>query len=190
MIYFELFYVFFTTGLFTFGGGYAMLPMIQQAVTERGWLSVERILDFVAVSESTPGPFAVNLATYIGNEKAGILGACVAVTAVVLPSLIIISVISGFYKKFKDNKYVAGAMTGLRPAVIGLIGAAAVTIGKNVFFPNGVSASAVLTAGFALSAVITALMLFLLLKKIHPIIIIAISAVIGIVAGYAGLVQL
>ena len=104
MIYLELFYVFFTTGLFTFGGGYAMLPMIQQAVVDRGWMPLEKILDFVAVSESTPGPFAVNLGTYIGSEKGGIPGAAVAVAAVVLPSLVIISIISGFYKKFKDNK--------------------------------------------------------------------------------------
>ena len=189
MIYLELFYVFFTAGLFTFGGGYAMLPMIQQAVVDRGWLPLERILDFVAVSESTPGPFVVNLGTYIGNEKGGILGAAVAVAAVVLPSLVIISIISGFYKKFKDNRYVAGTMTGLRPAVIGLIGSAAVTIGKNVFFPEGVSLSGMLTLPFALSLGIAALMLFLLLKKLHPIIIIGISAVIGVIAGYAGLIQ-
>ena len=189
MIYLELFYVFFTTGLFTFGGGYAMLPMIQQAVTDKGWIPLERILDFVAVSESTPGPFAVNLATYIGSEKGGIIGAAVAVIAVVLPSFVIISLISGFYKKFKDNKYVSGVMTGLRPAVIGLIGAAAVTIGGNVFFPNGVSLSAMLTLSFAVSLAVTAVMLVLLLKKLHPIIIICISAVLGIIAGYSGLIQ-
>ena len=189
MIYLELFYVFFTTGLFTFGGGYAMLPMIQQAVTDRGWLSVDRILDFVAVSESTPGPFVVNLATYIGSEKAGVPGAAVAVIAVVLPSLIIISLISGFYKKYRENKIVAGVMTGLRPAVIGLIGSACVTIGVSVFFPNGFSFAAMITPAFLLAAAITAAMLVLLLKKTHPIIIIGISAVIGVIAGYCGLIQ-
>ena len=189
MILLELFYVFFTTGLFTFGGGYAMLPMIQQAVSARGWMPEERLLDFVAVSESTPGPFVVNLATYIGAEKAGILGSAVAVFAVVLPSLIIISLISGFYKKYKDNKTVAGVMTGLRPATVGLIGAAVVRIAGNVFFPEGFALSVIPTVPFIFSAAVAAGMLVLLIKKVHPIIIIGISAALGVIAGLCGVIQ-
>ncbi|MBQ7500849.1 MAG: chromate transporter [Clostridia bacterium] len=189
MILFELFYVFFTTGLFTFGGGYAMLPMIQQAVSARGWMPEEQLLNFVAVSESTPGPFVVNLATYIGAEKAGVVGSAVAVFAVVLPSLIIISIISSFYKKYKDNKTVAGIMTGLRPATVGLIGAAVIRIAGNVFFPGGFALAAIPTAPFIFSTAVAAAMIYLLMKKVHPIIIIGISAVLGIAAGYCGLIQ-
>ena len=135
-IYLKLFLTFMKIGALTFGGGYAMLPLIQQEVLENGWLTEEQILNFIAVSESTPGPFAINIATYIGTETGGFLGAVSATAGVVLPSFIIILIVAGFFSAFRKNKIVSGAMTGLKPAVIGLIAAAVLTIGKSVFFPS------------------------------------------------------
>ena len=97
---------FFKIGLFTFGGGYAMLPLITEEVLKNNWLTPEQIVDFVAVSESTPGPFAINIATYVGMETVGFLGAICATVGVVLPSFIVILAIAGFYEKFKTNRIV------------------------------------------------------------------------------------
>ncbi len=188
MIYFELFYTFFMIGAFTFGGGYAMLPLIQEQVGLR-WgavISQQSMIDFVAVSESTPGPFAVNMATYIGSEMGGILGAVCATLGVVLPSFIIILAVAKFYEKFKENRIVQGCMTGLKPAVVGLICNAIVNVLLTVFFSAGSSASVFLSAEFYVSAGIFALMAVLAFKKVHPIVIICLSAVLGIGAGYLG----
>lgn len=137
MIFIELFFTFFKIGLFTVGGGYAMLPLIRTEVLSKGWLTAEEIVNFIAVSESTPGPFAVNIATYIGSVRGGAAGAAFATLGVVLPSFLIILAIARCYKKFKSSKIVAGLMSGLKPAVIGLIAAAVLTVGKTVFFEFG-----------------------------------------------------
>ena len=101
MIFLELFWTFFKIGAFTFGGGYAMLPLIQEAVLSKGWAAPEALINFIAVSESTPGPFAINMATYIGAEQGGILGAFCATLGVVTPSFIIILLVAKFFDKFK-----------------------------------------------------------------------------------------
>ncbi len=121
MIYFDLFLTFLKIGLFTFGGGYAMLPMIQEEVSAHSWLNQSELIDFIAVSESTPGPFAVNIATFVGTRTGGIFGGLCATFGVVLPSFVIILFVARFYQKFKSSKLVAGAMNGLKPAVVGLI---------------------------------------------------------------------
>ena len=180
MIYLELFFTFFKIGLFTFGGGYAMLPLIQEAVLTKGWIESTALINFVAVSESTPGPFAINISTYIGTEMAGILGAVCATLGVVMPSFIIILFVARFYEKFKTNKIVKGAMSGLKPAVVGLIGAAVVSMAKTIFLSNGLNIDFL----FIMSIVIFILMFILALKKVHPIILILISAAIGIIICY------
>lgn len=179
MIYFHLFWTFFLIGAFTFGGGYAMLPLVQQAVIENGWLTSEDIIDFVAISESTPGPFAVNISTYVGYEMSGFWGAFCATLGIVLPSFIIISIVCKIYERFKQSKIVSGCMIGLKPAVIGLIGTAIVTTAISAFeiTPDW----SFINIKFAIGIALFALMLYLLLKKINPIIIIIASAVIGIV---------
>ena len=185
---------FMKIGALTFGGGYAMLPLIHQEVLENGWLTEEQILNFIAVSESTPGPFAINIATYIGTETGGLLGAVSATAGVVLPSFIIILIVAGFFSAFRKNKIVSGAMTGLKPAVIGLIAAAVLTIGKSVFFPSvsdfdlSQIKDAVLSYHFIISLLIfaSALVLTFSKKKINPIAVIIISAALGISAGYIG----
>ena len=179
-----LFLTFFKIGLFTFGGGYAMLPLIQEEVLTRGWVENAELINFIAVSESTPGPFAINMATYIGNEMGGIIGAVFATLGVVLPSFIIILLVAKFFEKFKTNKIVSGCMSGLKPAVIGLIGAAVISIGETVFVTAN-SLNAILSdVWFYVSAAIFAVMAVLAFKKVHPIVIILLSAAIGIVVGY------
>ncbi len=187
MILLELFITFFKIGLFTFGGGYAMIPLIQEEVLGKGWLENAELINFIAVSESTPGPFAINIATYVGSEMGGVLGSVLATLGVVLPSYIIILIVAKFYLKFKTNKYIAGAMTGLRPAAIALIMSAVVTMGKEVFFPHGINLSVFTSYEFITSAIICAIMLVLIMKfkKFHPIALIFLSAGLGIAAGYA-----
>ncbi len=187
MILLELFLTFFRIGLFTFGGGYAMLPLVQEAVVNKGWMSNEQIVDFIAVSESTPGPFAINIATYVGNETGGIIGAVCSTLGVVLPSFIVILIVAKCFDKFRKSKVVEGCMTGLKPAVIGMIGSAVVSIGMTVFFPDDkVTASVFTDIPFYISlAIFGTALFFTLKKKINPIIIIASSAVVGIIAGFA-----
>lgn len=185
-IYLQLFLTFFKIGLFTFGGGYAMLPLIQQEVVGNGWIGEQEIVNFIAVSESTPGPFAINMATFVGSEMGGIFGAVCSTLGVVLPSFIIILLVAKFFMAFKDNKWVKGVMSGLRPAVIGLIGSAIISVVIEVFFPTGWAPSAFATLSFWSSLIIFGLMLFLQFKKLHPILIIVLSAVLGIAVGYAG----
>ncbi len=192
----ELFWTFFKIGAFTFGGGYAMLPLVQAAVLDHGWLAEAQIVDFIAVSESTPGPFAINIATYVGSQRGAVIfgdslfgnvfGAFVATLGVVMPSFIIILVVAKFFEKFKNNKTVDGCMSGLKPAVIGLILSAVITLGKPVFFPEKISLSVLSAPAFYVSLVIfiSALVTVLKAKKLSPIYIIIGSAVLGISAGY------
>ena len=183
-IFVELFLTFFKIGLFTFGGGYAMLPLIQKEVLNHGWMEIEEIINFIAVSESTPGPFAINCATYVGMETGGVLGAVCATLGVVLPSFIVILCVARFYKRFKESKIVSSVMTGLRPAVIGLIGSALVSMILTVFLPNGFNFGGIVIPDLLVSLAITVVMTILVFKKVHPIIIIVLSAVAGIAAGY------
>ena len=187
MIFLELFLTFFKIGAFTFGGGYAMLPLIQAEVAAKGWLPEQLMVDFVAVSESTPGPFAINMATFVGTKLGGFPGALCATLGVVLPSFIVILIVARCYQRFQSSPIVKGCMAGLKAAVVGMIAKAVLSIGKTVFFPAGVSVAAFTQLKFYLAAGITAVMAVLAFKKVHPIIIICISAVLGIAFGYLGL---
>ena len=138
LVFAQLFWVFFIIGLFTFGGGYAMLSLIQtQVVTAHSWLTESAFTDIVAISQMTPGPVGINCATYVGYEVVrssgaghliAILGSFTATLAVVLPSFIIVLTIVRFYTKFQHNRIFEGVMSWLRPAVVGLIGAAAIIL--------------------------------------------------------------
>ena len=182
MICLELFWVFFLIGAFTFGGGYAMIAMIQQQVAARGWMGMEEIIDFVAIAESTPGPIAVNMATFVGTRMGGLPGAACATLGVVLPSFVVILIVARCYQAFRRSKWVQGVMSGLKPAVVGLIAGAAVTVGAAIFAPNGGNAS---WAWWVLLAVM--LWVSMKWKKLHPIVIICICALAGILAGFLGL---
>jgi chromate transporter len=164
-----------------------MLPLIQNAVLENQWLSESEIVNFIAVSESTPGPFAVNIATYVGMETGGFLGAVCSTLGVVLPSFCVILIVARIYKQFQESKVVKGCMTGLRPTVIGLIAAAVLNIGSTVFFPDGFALANMNFYNMAVSLVIAVIGIVLIFKKkVHPIILIVISAVLGIGAGFLG----
>ena len=191
MIFLELFLTFFKIGLFTFGGGYAMLPLMQEEVLAHKWMEIDSLVNFIAVSESTPGPFAINMATYIGSVKGGdfgvfgsIFGSFCATLGVVLPSFIVILIVAKCYEKFKNSFAVKGCMTGLKPAVVGLIGAAIIDIVLKVLIPQKIVISAFLTPEFFVTLGIFVLGTVLAFKKIHPIIIICLSAVLGIISGY------
>lgn len=197
MIFLELFWTFFKIGLFTFGGGYAMLPLIQEQVVAHNWLTEEAIVNFIAVSESTPGPFAINIATYVGSQVGGnasggsllftVLGSACTTLGVVLPSFIVILLVARFYSKFKNSHTIEGLMTGLKPAAIGLIASAVVTLSITVFIPSGFSLAIFKSVKFYVSAIIFALCAFLVFykrKKVPPILVICVSAVLGIAAGY------
>lgn len=189
MIFLELFLTFFKIGAFTFGGGYAMLPLIQETVAEHGWLSESELVDFIAVSESTPGPFAINVSTYVGMETGGILGALCATLGVVTPSFAVILIVAKCYEKFKSSLAVTGCMNGLKPVVIGLIGAAVISTGKTVFFPNGFDSTLFTEPSLWISIGIFAIALILSLKKINPILVIIISAILGIVTGFTAIIN-
>ena len=121
MIFFELFYTFFLIGIMTFGGGYAMIPMIQDTVVSNGWMTLNELTDFIAISEATPGPFAINIATFVGNKVGGVFGSVCTTLGVVLPSFIIILIIAFVLSKFLKNRFVKGALNGVRPVILALI---------------------------------------------------------------------
>ncbi len=184
MIYLKLFLTFLKIGAFTFGGGYAMLPLMQYEVLANEWMSEEQLLNFIAVAESTPGPVAINMATYIGVQTGGLFGAVCATLGVVMPSFVIILLVAKFYAKYKNSFIVKSCLTGLRPVVVGLIASAVITLGLGVFFPVGISISA-FDFNFFSSIVIFAIVVTLAFKKVNPIYLILASAGIGILSGYA-----
>lgn len=128
MIYWYLFIEFLKIGLFTFGGGYAMLPLIKEVVLKYSWLTEEQFFDFIGVCESTPGPVAINMATYIGSMQGGFLGSLIATFAVVLPSFIIILLVASILKKFINNRFFQQALLGIKAVIIGLIFSTGITL--------------------------------------------------------------
>ena len=180
IILLELFWVFFQIGLFTFGGGYAMIPMMQDfIVDQKGWVSYEEIMNFIAISESTPGPFAINMATFVGTSQYGILGAIVATIAVILPSFIIILLIAKLFSNFSNNKYVRAALGGIRPVVIGLISVVGISLLYNHALPNGVLENIVIEWRYIVLVAICLLIKFKF-KKLSPIYLNLISAGLGL----------
>lgn len=183
MIYLRLFFEFAKIGLFAVGGGMATLPFLRELGARTQWFGQQFITDMVAISESTPGPIGVNMATYVGFSTAGILGGVLATLGVILPSFIIVILVSKSLTRFGGNKYVEYAFYGLRPAVTGLIAAAAFSILQHLALNPGLyAASGRLADLFAWkNLAFFALMLFAVMKfRKSPILYIAISAVIGI----------
>lgn len=188
-IFLLLFLEFFKMGALTFGGGYAMIPFIEETVLRHGWMTTSELVDFIAVSESTPGAFAVNISTYIGSEVGGIIGSLLATLGLVLPPFLIIILIAKVYERIRENRLVQGAMMGLKATVVGLIAATVLSVGQEIFFSEGINPAVFRSANFYVSLIIFAVALFLLLyKKLNPILIIAGSAVVGIVLGYTGVI--
>ncbi len=184
MIYLKLFLTFFEIGLFTFGGGYAMISLIREKALALGWLTEEELLNMIAVSESTPGPIAVNMATFVGSTQGGILGSLVATLGVVLPSFIIILLISALIRNFLKYKGVQAFLGGVRPCVVALILATAVTMALSTLLDV-----TTLGGGFApdlrgiiiLAILVSVTLIFKRIKKKKPspILMILISAGLG-----------
>ncbi|MBQ6625151.1 MAG: chromate transporter [Clostridia bacterium] len=190
MIYLELFLTFFKIGLFTFGGGYAMIPLISDAVVKSNWLTSEEFLNFVAVCESTPGPIAINMATFVGSSQGGILGSICATSGVVLPSFFIILAILVILKKFLKYKGVQGFLAGVRPCVVGLIVATAIIIGMSTLMSVSSIGDKIIFQWkeiviFLLIAIIGFIYKKIRDKKISPILLICISAIFGIIFNVA-----
>ena len=193
MIYLQLFFEFFKTGLFAVGGGMATLPFLYDMAEKTSWFTSGQLADMIAVSESTPGPIGVNMATYVGFTTAGFWGGLIATLALVTPSVIIIVIISYFLKAFRENKYVDAAFYGLRPASTGLIAAAGMTVVTITLlqidlFKNSGSIMDL----FNWKSLILAVIIYILsnnikqTKKLHPVFFIVGSAIIGILFGFAG----
>ncbi len=183
MILLELFIGFLKVGCFAFGGAYGAIPLIRDVVMSYGWLSDEMLTYMIAVSESTPGPIMVNLATYVGSNQAGLSGAVIATTAVVLPSFIIILMVTAFLKTALKNKYVQAVLRGLKPCVIGIVLATgSYMILKNCF-------GTIKALSFNVNSVIISLILCGAMyvykkvskKKLSPIALIIISALCGVI---------
>ncbi len=200
MTYLRLFWEFFKAGLFAIGGGMATLPFLQDIGAETGWYTYSELMNMLAVSESTPGPIGINMATYVGFTVAGVPGAIVSTVGEITPSIIVILLVAAMLKKFRDNRLVDQAFYGLRPASTGLIGAACITVIFEVLtsirvvptgLPSALGALNTLTLdsgpifhwqGLLLAAALLALTNWVKpTKKLHPIVFIAASAVIGVV---------
>ena len=183
MIYLELFLGFLRVGCFAFGGAYGAIPLIRDVVLSYGWLSDEMLTYMIAVSESTPGPIMVNLATYIGSSQAGFWGAIIATTAVVLPSFLIVLLVTALLKTVVKNKYVQAVLRGLKPCIIGIVLATGIYMVLGNCFVGSMPAIKV-----DWHAVIITMMLVVSMvgykqiakNKLSPIMLIVISAVIGI----------
>ena len=191
MLFLRLFYEFFKTGLFAIGGGMATIPFLYDISDKTGWFTHGDLANMIAVGESTPGPIGVNMATYVGYISGGqygvfgsILGAVIATLGLITPSIIIILIVAKMLVRFKDSTLVSNAFYGLRPASMGLIASAGLTvIVANLFFAQkGFTFDAINLKGWVLAIVIWLLTnLIKPTKKLHPIIFIALAAIAGII---------
>ena len=183
MIYLDLFLGFLKVGCFAFGGAYGAIPLIRDVVMSYGWLSDEMLTYMIAVSESTPGPIMVNLATYIGSSQAGFLGAVIATLAVVLPSFLIILSVTALLKTALKNKYVQAILRGLKPCVIGIV------LATGIYMMMGNCFGTLFAIKVNVRALIITVLLFASMfgykyfakKKLSPILLIVISAIAGII---------
>ncbi len=180
MIYLELLLGFLQVGCFAFGGAYGAIPLIRDVVLSYGWLDEEALTYMIAVSESTPGPIMVNLATYVGSSQGGFFGAVLATLAVVLPSFLVILVVMGILKTAMQNKYVQAVLRGVKPCVVGIVLATGIyMVLENSLTGFGVNVPAVLITVLLLGAMTG--FKALTKKKLSPIGLIILSAVLGIV---------
>ena len=187
----KLFWEFFKTGLFTVGGGMASLPFLYDMSDKTGWFTYAQLADMIAVSESTPGPIGVNMATYVGTTVGGIPGAIVASVGFVMPCTIIVLIIARIIKNFRQNKYVDAAFYGLRPCSVGLIAAAGLLMVKislldtELFAQSGEVLDLFDFKAIALAGVLIVCTRYVKpLKKLHPVAFIAISAVAGVLLNF------
>ncbi|WP_319200630.1 chromate transporter [uncultured Ilyobacter sp.] len=174
MIYFTLFFTFFKIGLFTFGGGLAMLPLIQQELLRRNWMTVPEFLDLVSIAQITPGAIGVNSATYVGNKLCGFWGGVIATAGVITPSIIIILILSAILIKLKGNVYKDAFFFGIKPITVGLIGYAGYTIARDTYF---------IKHKISITPILISILAFVILRKYktNPVYVIFLSAMTGMI---------
>lgn len=191
MIFLRLFWEFFKTGLFAIGGGLATIPFLYQMSDTLGWFTHGDIANMIAISESTPGPIGVNMATYVGYEVSGVLGAVIATLGLITPSIIIIILIAKLLEKFSENKYVKAAFYGLRPASSGLIAAALVAVMQTSLFNlSAYKSSGNWSQMFVWKNIILGVILLLLtnykpLRKLHPVFFLVLAAMVGVLLKFS-----
>ena len=193
MILLRLFYEFFKTGLFAVGGGMATIPFLYSMADKTGWFTYDALADMIAISESTPGPMGVNMATYVGFTSAGMAGAVIATLGLITPSVIVILIIAKFLSNFSENRFVKSAFHTIRPASTALIAAAGFLVLRlSLLNIDAYRAGGGICSLFNYKSIILAVIVFLLTnfvkpaKKLHPVVFIALSAVAGIVFSFAG----
>ena len=187
MIYLQLFWEFLKIGIFAVGGGMATLPFLEKLATTSGWFTHDLITDMIAMSESTPGPIGINMATYVGYNVAGILGGIVATMGEVVPAIVIVTIVSKSLERFRGSKLVDNAFYGLRPAVTGLIAAAGIGVVKTSMLRLGLFAeTGALLDLFDIKKIIFFALAYIGIRKFkwHPTAYIAIAAVVGIVLAF------
>lgn len=184
MIYLELFWSFFQIGLFSIGGGYAAMPLIQSQVVDiHPWLTMSQFADIMTIAEMTPGPIAVNSATFVGIQVAGIPGAVIATTGCILPSCVIVMTLASIYYRFRELKMAQGVLAGIRPAVVAMIASAGITLVTMAFYGERVL-PANLSEINVISVIIFAVGFFVLRKwKVNPIYVMLGAGAVGILHG-------
>ncbi|OUN22440.1 chromate transporter [Pseudoflavonifractor sp. An85] len=179
MIFLRLFFEFFKVGLFSVGGGLATIPFLTDLGVRTGWFTSGQLADMIAISESTPGPMGVNMATYVGFHTAGVLGGVIATLGLVAPSIVVILIIARILKQFRQSRAVNAVFYGLRAASVALITVAMLQVAVIALAKQG-SPLGIHWVGVALAVVVFVLMSYTPAKKLHPIVFIAASAVVGI----------
>ncbi|OUP48821.1 chromate transporter [Lachnoclostridium sp. An181] len=186
MIYLQLFFSFLQIGLFSFGGGYAAMPLIQgQIVTAHKWLSMAEFTDLITISQMTPGPIAVNSATFVGIKIAGIPGAIIATAGCILPSCLIVTLIAKFYLKYRNMDVLQGVLATLRPAVVAMIASAGISILVTAFWGN----DAVITfigTNWIMVAIFIVCFILLQKGKLNPIVVMLLAGVMKLAAAMIG----
>ena len=179
MIYLQLFFSFLQIGLFSFGGGYAAMPLIQgQVVTLHGWLTISEFTDLITISQMTPGPIAVNSATFVGMKIAGIPGAIVATAGCILPSCVIVTILARLYLKYRNLDLLQGVLKSLRPAVVAMIASAGMLILRNAFWSGAIRLSG---TNWNMVALFAAAFLLLRRTKLSPILVMLLAGAANLV---------
>ena len=185
MIYLELFLSFLKVGCFAFGGAYGAIPLIREVVLSHGWMDQQALTTMIAISESTPGPIAVNIATYAGYNTAGYLGGVCATMGLVFPAIVLMTIVAKFITAFRGNKYIDRAFYGLRPCVLALIMSALIGIAKVTLLYEGATLATLMTAinwrAVGIFSLVVVLQNVNKLKKLHPVVFLSLSAVLGII---------
>lgn len=178
MIYFQMLWTFFRLGLFTVGGGYAMLPLIQSEIERLGWITAEEFVDMIAIAEMTPGAIGVNTATFVGFRLGGLFGAFVATTGIALPSLLIVVAVSKVLDRFRDHPMVEAILFGIRPVVAGLIASAALFIAQAAIINTGGSGLLAIDPVALAITVVSGLAVWR--YRLHPVAVIVAAGIVGL----------